>query len=312
MPAVPAPAAPFPATPVPAASPRFLRDESPDQLEHLFQQARKRVDNVNAVPYFDRLTAGRHRDLIRRPSYDATKLSIVASFQPKSGGTFLHNRLLELGYHEFWWCFPHIHCHSYWYASERTLDLYLRGGATCQTHFRPEAALLAAFDRCGVERIWVHLRNPVESAISAYHHYRGEGHGDGAVGAERRRDALNATKMYRFLRRSKKDRFVREQIDWFNEWVAQWLRFDSEQPGRVVFSYHRELADAQQMLDRVFREFGVESPGRITPKPTANDRFRPNPLRDWRHELAGATRRFVERRIQEALGRFPAFGRIWT
>jgi hypothetical protein len=297
---------------MPAAPPRFLRDESPEQLEHLYQQACNRSDNVNAIPHFDRLAAGRYRDLVRRPSFDPAKPSIVSSFQPKSGGTFLHNRLLELGYHEFWWCFPHVHCHSYWYTSQRTLELYLGGGVACQTHFRPDAALLDAFDRCGVEKIWVHLRNPVESAISAYHHYRGEGHGDGAVADERRRQARQATKMFRFLRRSDKSQFVREQIDWFNEWVAQWLRFDEQSPGRVVFSFHRELADLQKMLDRVLREFGVESPGWITPSPTANDRFRPNPLRDWRQDLDGSTQRLVENCVHEALGRFPAFDRLWS
>ncbi|QDT73071.1 hypothetical protein [Lacipirellula limnantheis] len=302
----------MPAVPAPAAPPRFLRPASPEQLEHLYQQARGRVDNVNAIPYFDRLAAGRYRDLIRRPSFDPSKPSIVTSFQPKSGGTFLHNRLLELGYHEFWWCFPHVQCHSYWYTSQQTLELYLRGGVACQTHCRPDAALLEAFDRCGVEQIWVHLRNPVESAISAYHHYRGEGHGDSVAADERRRQARRATQLFRFLRRSDKDQFVREQIDWFIEWTGQWLRFDAEQPGRVVISFHRELADPQQMLNRVFRQFGVESPGRITPSPAANDRFRPNPLRNWRHDVDGATQRFVEKRIRESLAAFPAFERLWS
>ncbi|MBA4104891.1 MAG: hypothetical protein C0485_03955 [Pirellula sp.] len=306
------PAALAPTAPVPAVKSRFLRDESPEQLEHLYQQARNRIDNANAIPYFERLAAGRHRDLIRRPSFDAAKPSIVTSYQPKSGGTFLHNRLLELGYHDFWWCFPHVQCHSYWYTSERTLNLYLRGGVACQTHCRPDAAILETFDRCGIEKIWVHLRNPVESAISAYHHHRGEGHGDGAAGDERRRQARKATQLFRFLRRSDKDQFVREQIGWFIEWAGQWLRFDAEQPGRVVFSYHRELADSQQMLDRVFREFGVESPGRITPQPTANDRFRPNPLRDWRQGVDSATQRFVESRMKKALAQYPAFTRLWS
>jgi len=295
-----------------AVAPRFLRDESPEQLERLYQQARGLGDNVNATVYFERLAASRHRELSASPNFDDAKLAIVASFQPKSGGTFLHNRLVELGYQEFGWCFPHFQCHSYWYASERTLDLYLQGGAACQTHFRPDPALLALFDRCGVEKIWVHLRNPIESTISAYHHYRGEGQGEGAVGAQRRREALHAAQMFRFLRRSSKDRFIREQIDWSVEWTRQWLRFDAEQPGRVVFSYHRELADSQRMLNRVFREFGVESPGRITPSPAANDRFRANPLRNWRNDLAASTQRFLEQRVKESLAKFPAFERLWT
>lgn len=297
---------------MPAPSSRFLRDESSEQLDRLYQQARTLGDNVNATTYFERLAAGRHRELIRSPNFDASKLAIVTSFQPKSGGTFLHNRLLELGYQEFGWCFPHVRCHSHWYTSQRTLDLYLQGGAACQTHFRPEPALLALFDRCGVEKIWVHLRNPIESAISAYHHYRGEGHGEGDVGAQRRHEALHTAQVFRFLSRSSKDRFVREQIDWFIEWTGQWLLFDAEQPGRVVFSFHRELADPQRMLNRVFREFGVESPGPITPSPAANDRFRPNPLRNWRHDLDAATQRFVEQRVKESLAKFPVFERLWT
>lgn len=304
--------------PVAAAAPaaevrrRFLPDETPEQLELSYQQARNRIDNANAIPHFERLAVGRHRELLRHPGYDPTKPSIVTAFQPKSGGTFLHNRLLELGYQEFWWCFPHVKCHSYWFTSPRTLELYLRGGAACQTHIRPEAGLLDAFDRCGVERIWVHLRNPAESVISAFHHFRGEGHGEGEVGEERRQQALQTTRVARFLRRSRKSRFVREQIDWFVEWTEQWLRFDAEQPGRVVFSYHRELVDAQRMLDRVLREFGVEAPGRITAEPMAHDRFRPNPLRAWRHELDDGTQRWIEGRVTASLGKYPAFERLWT
>ncbi len=297
---------------MPRPSASFLPAASPERLEELFQQARGCADNVNATVHFERLAAQRFRELVRRPEYDPSKPSIVTSFQPKSGGTFLHNRLLELGYQEYWWCYPHVRCHSFCYANQRTLELYLRGGAACQTHFRPEPALLAEFDRCGVEKIWVHLRNPAESAASAYHHYRGEGHGSGAVGAQRRREALQAASMFRFFQRSSKSRFVRENIAWFIDWTAQWLQYAADSPGRVVFSYHRELADSQRMINRVFREFGVEAPGKITASPIDNDRFRPNPLRDWRQDLDRSTQRLVESRVQEALGRFPALERLWT
>lgn len=295
----------------PAAS-GFLPEETPERLEELFQKARHELDVYNAMPYFEALAARRHGQRIQRADFHPAKRSIVTSFQPKSGGTFLHNRLLEIGYQEFWWFFPHHHCHSYCFGSDQTLELYLAGGAACHSHFRPSAGLLAALDRCDVDKVWVHLRNPAETAVSAYHHFRGEGQGSGELGDERRREALRKGKAFSYLQRLMKSRFLRAQIDWHIDWVAQWLRYEELHPGKVVFSFHREMTDSQRMLDRVFSEFGVEQPGRITTHATGQDRFRENPHRNWRTGLRASATRSIEQRVGERLGEYVHFERLWS
>jgi hypothetical protein len=291
---------------------RFLRELSAERLEELFQQTRAAGDYSNAAVYFELLAELRHRDLVARPNFDATRPSIITSFQPKSGGTFLHNRMVEIGFQEFWWGFPGNRCHSYVYTTPRTLELYMRGGAACHTHCRPEPALLSAFDRIGVEKVWVHLRNPIESAISAYYHYRGVGHGGGAAGDQRRRQALETARAFSFLTRSSISHFVRAVMAWMTTWVQQWLQFDQDHPGLVVLSYHKELADLPGMMGRVLGEFGMEPPASITCTPTDNDRFRQNRQKDWRDSLSSSTRRQMEELVRSSLGKYAAFERLWT
>ena len=169
---------------------RRFWDESVERLLSLYERSREVNDSANAVASFSRLAEYRFRELSSLPDFDPAKTAIISAFQPKSGGTFLHNRMLELGYKEFWWCFPHFLGHETCYASDEALKLYLSGGCTCHTHAMPDPNILAALDRANVDKIWVHLRNPAECVVSAYHHYRGEGHGEGALGEQRRREAI--------------------------------------------------------------------------------------------------------------------------
>lgn len=298
------------ASPWPAAW--LNAEETPERLEEQYSKHRRELDAYNAMPFFEELVARRHSERIHRPDFHSALRSIVTSFQPKSGGTFLHNRLLELGYQEFWWCFPHQHCHSYWHGSDQTLELYLQGGAACHTHFRPMPGLLAALDRCGVDKMWVHLRNPAETVISAYHHFRGEGQGTGEVGAERRREARQMGKTLSYFQRFYKSRFVRAQIDWHIDWVAQWLSYDELHPGKVVFSFHREMVDVQRMLDRVMSEFDVAPTTRVTEEATGQDRFRKNPHRNWRTGLRPAVANSIEQRVRGRLGEFAHFQQLWS
>jgi hypothetical protein len=157
----------------------------------LFDKFWKANDLPNAVACFDRMARHRYWELTHRPDFDPTKNSVVSIFQPKSGGTYLHNRMLELGYHEFWWCFPSHLCHSRCNAGFDALELFMSGGCTCHTHARPEANVLSALDRAGVKKIWLHMRNPAEAVISSYYHYLGEGHGDSSLGEQRRNEALS-------------------------------------------------------------------------------------------------------------------------
>ena len=254
------------------------------RLLALFEKHREANDYPNAIACFGRLAQFGFHDLIRRPGYDRAKKSIVSIFQPQSGGAHLHQRMLQAGYRDFWWMFPNRLCQSVCYASDDALQLFLRGGCTCHSHARPDPNILAKLDRAGVEKIWIHLRNPAESAVAAYQ-----------------------------VRAPQTDlsSFVIEHIGYYVSWVVQWLRFDRASPGLVAFSYHGELADPHALLCRVFGELGAAPPARSSAT-AADDRWRRPSGDDWRHGVTPEAQTFVTRRVHADLKEFPAFDRLWS
>jgi hypothetical protein len=290
-------------------SPRFW-DET-NKLLGLYAHYRELDDNANALPCFSALAKYSFDELLSRPNYDPRKKSIISVFQPKSGGTFLNNRLLQLGYQEYWWLFVDRYCHSMCYASDEALDYFMRGGCTCHTHARPDPNILAALDRAGVRKIWVHLRNPAESVVSTYHHYLGEGQGEGEIGAQRRAAALVDAERQGLAPGVSKSEFVVDTVAWCVKWVAEWLRFAQQRPGLVVFSYHRELADVPALFKRVFGELGVRLKGSVSAEILGHDRFRLKGSDDWREELTGEAQKYVEARVRAELECFPQFAQLW-
>lgn len=282
------------------------------QLLGLFEKHRATNDNANAIPCFGRLARYRFDEVLSRPNYDPTKKSIISVFQPKSGGTYLHNRLLQLGYQEFWWLFSHRLCPSVCYASEEALRYYLTGGCACHTHARPNANILAVLDRAGVQKIWVHLRNPAETVVSSYHHYLGEGHGQGTVGEQRARESIAEAPVQGLAPGTSKSSFVMKHIGWHLEWVTEWLRFAQGRPGLVVFSYYNELADPRALLTRVFGELGAEIAAQFSVAPAPDDRFRVKANTDWRHDLTPEVCQYLELRMRAELPLFPNFAQLWS
>jgi hypothetical protein len=295
-----------------SSPPRFFGDEGVQSLRSQYEQFCAVDDSANAAACFNALAEHHFGHLSSQPDFDPSRRSIVSVFQPKSGGTFLHNRMLQLGYKEFWWCFVHRRCHSVCYAGHQALALYLSGGCACHTHARPHPNILAALDHAHVEKIWIHLRNPAECAVSAYHHYQGEGHGEGDIGAERRADALAFSQSFDVRPQAGKSEFVMAHIDWYAEWAAMWLEYAKQRPGLIEFSFYRELADPQAMLSRVFGELGVELKGSVSAAPTGRDRFRRKEATDWRVDLSPAAQSHVEQRVRDAIGGFPAFDSLWS
>jgi hypothetical protein len=278
----------------------------------LFDKHWQEDDIANAVPCFDRMARHRYWELTQSPEFDPTKKSIISSFQPKSGGTYLHNRMLELGYKEFWWCFPDRICHSYCYPGFDALNLFMSGGCTCHTHARPTPTILASLDRAGVEKIWVHLRNPAESLVSSYYHFLGEGHGDGSVGEKRRQDALSIAARHGVEPGIDISAYAVNRIDWFVEWVAEWLRFAVKHPELVILSYFTELADPEALLARVFDQLGIDITGALTVGSLPQDRVRKTRAKDWRSEVSIDAGRHVERRVRAGIEDFPQFTQLWT
>jgi len=283
-----------------------------EQLLGLFEKYRECNENANAIPCFGRLARYRFEEIASLPSYDLTKKSIISAFQPKSGGTYLHNRLLELGYQEFWWLFSHRLCPSVCYASEEALRYFMIGGCVCHTHARPDANILAALDRADVDKIWVHLRNPAETVVSSYHHYLGEGHGEGPVGEQRVRESQLEAPRQGLAPGMTKSAFVIKHVGWHIEWVTEWLRFAADHPGLVEFSYYSEIVDPRGLLSRVFERLGIDPPDEFSIAPTPEDRYREKATTDWRHELTPDAQTYLELRVRAELQRFPAFEQLWS
>lgn len=281
-------------------------------LLHLFEKHREQDDSVNALACFSRLAQYRYLEMSKRPGYDCKKKSIVSFFQPKSGGTYLQNRLVQLGYQDFWWFFPSRRCHSYCCASSAALELFLLGGCTCHSHGRPDPNILAAFDRAGVEKIWVHLRNPAEAAVSAYHHFLGEGQGEGDLGEERSRLAIKAAAHAGMTPETHKSVFVMDMIGWYLEWIAAWLKFAGRRPDLVVFSYYSEMKDPRGMLSRVLAELGDVLTGDFSAAPSGNDRYRYKTANNWREGLTSTARDYIEQRVKVELQRYPQFAQLWS
>jgi hypothetical protein len=291
-------------------SPRF-RTEFIDQ-PNAFQECREADDFPNAIARFGDMQRYSFDELSRRPEYDPSRKSIVSVFQSKSGGTFLHNRMLQLGYQEFWWLFADRADASKCYASSEALELYLRGGCTCHTHARPDPNILATLDQANVEKIWVHLRNPAESVVSCYYHYLGEGHGSGEVGELRRQQALDEAGRRGLTPDMDLSAFVRHSIDFFVKWVAEWLRFAESHPGLIVFSFYRELENTEALLTNVFEQFGATCDRPIANGPLPVDRYRKKRTTDWRTDLAPDVATYVERRVRAEFENYSQFDDLWS
>ena len=278
----------------------------------LFERFRHADDLPNAVACFDSMARYRYRDLTNRPDFDPKKPSVISIFQPKSGGTYLQNRMLELGYHDFWWCFSDRICASHCYAGVDALKLFMLGGCTCHIHARPEP---------NISRRWIALeskksgfisRNPAESVVSAYYHYLGQGHGEGSVGEQRKNEAVAEAGRQGLAPGMDISTFVVDAITFLVGWVAEWLQFANQHQGLVVLSYFSELTDPQALFSRVFDELEIDLGGTVTVEPMRHDRFRTKRSTSWRSELSIDSCRYLEKRIRAELDGFPQFARLWT
>lgn len=263
------------------------------QLDH-FLIYREAADMPNAIAVMDQLSDELYGDVLQSKTVDTALPSIVSSFMPKSGGTFLFNRLvLEYHYVEYHWFVTHPLAGQAAYAVPAALRNYLRGGCASHTHFLPTPHNLASLAQAGVRKVWVHVRHPCETVQSAYYHYAGEGQGEGAVALARRADAARErVAMGLDVERGdarKLNAFFREQLTWVVDWLHMWLLCAEANPGFVHFTSHRELGDSAGLLSRVFAAFevplqvGAPSPHR------PEDRRRLGHANDWRDGLFGET-----------------------
>lgn len=276
-----------------------------DRLDH-FEFYRRAADMPNAVATLDEVADDLYAELRVQRALRIDQPSIVSSFMPKAGGTFLHNRLVrDCGYAVYHWAVANPLATQAVYASTRALRNYLRGGCTSHTHCLPSPHNLAAFRSEGVASVWVHVRHPCEVVQSAYFHYAGQGQGEGSVGRERVAETVEEVARLGLeidpADAEKRNAFVRDQLPWIVDWLRMWALHAEAKPGFVHFTSHRELGDPEALLRGVFRRFGVpHSVDRIQDQ-LPEDRRRTGHSGDWRDGLDRETIGFAVALLEERL-----------
>lgn len=178
----------------------------------------------------------------------------------------------------------------------------------CHTHFLPTPDIMPVLDAAGVDRVWVHLRDPRECVASSYYHNLGIGQGSGAVGEERARQARDQAARngvdVELGSAEKTNAFFRARIGAMVDWAAQWLELAAARPGYVVFSTFSEMHDPRAMLQRVFTEFAMTMVVPELPASLPEDRRRTEHSHDWREGLTRETIALVNETVKTRLERF--------
>jgi len=275
------------------------------KLEH-FEFYRRSADMPNAVATLDEAADDLYAELRVEQALRIDRPSIVASFMPKSGGTFLHSRLVrDCGYAVYHWAVANPLATQAVYASTRALRNYLRGGCTSHTHFLPTPHNLAAFRNEGVSRVWVHVRHPCEVVQSAYFHYAGQGQGEGSVGRERVAETVEEVARLGLdvdpADAEKRRAFFREQLPWIVDWLRMWAVHAEAKPDFVHLTSHRGLVDPAGLLRGVFARFGVPLSVESVRDRLPEDRVRSNHSADWRDGLDRDTVGFAVALLEQRL-----------
>jgi len=257
-------------------------------------------DMVNAIAIWDHLSAAIYHDATgqREATFDASLPPIFSSFMPKSGGTFLYNRMIEtVGYSPCMWGITRPNSLSEFYPVAGAVEQYRRGGVFAHTHAVPSPYFQSLAERHQIYPLWVHVRHPAECCLAGYHHYQGIGQGEGETAVDRRM-AIEAERAWlesqRGVRFDDLERFMRKTIGFYARWLGRWVDYAEQYPERVYFTFFDELTDAGGLIQRVLADFGharqiPEVPGRLP-----SDRRRDSGSDDWREGLREQTIEQVE------------------
>jgi hypothetical protein len=249
-------------------------------------------DYPNAIAIWDVIAKENYRFLLKthKGKYNRSLPGIISSFMPKSGGTFLFNRMIQsLGYVRFEWGITKLNSHTEVYPTPSAVKVYRRGGFFCHSHALPTPYFRLIMERLDIGPIWVHLRNPAEACLAAYFHYQGEGQGEGKLRASRRA-AIQAEKAH--LRKEMGfvledwPSFYRQWLSFYSGWIYAWLSYEDERPGSVLFTYFDELNDVPALLIRVFEKYGYTPCLQSIANQLPEDRRRIDGNHDWRAGLS--------------------------
>ena len=157
----------------------WLKDD-PEDLDFydlIGRAYRNRGDDHNVIPIYAQATRDfPNLGLQRSPNFGQMQQSglerglppIFINTQFKSGSVFLRGAL-EKGLD-----IPFIFLNPQGVSPilvDSWLEDFARGGAVCQHHRPVEQVLFSKLAAFGIDKIWLHLRDPRQTTLSAIHHY---------------------------------------------------------------------------------------------------------------------------------------------
>lgn len=298
--------------PVPRPEPGQPLYKQGERLMHLHHQALDKGDMKQAVAYWDLFAPYAFRHVISHKQnfpHNYHLPSLFSSFMPKSGGTFVHNRMVHvIGYSEFFWAITNPrHPQDVWASSAASL-IYKLGGCTAHCHMTPSERTNACLQGIRDTPFWVHIRNPVDCVVASFHHYLGQAQGEGAVAEQRiRHNQSEATRLGMDM--ANIDRFAERHIGFFVKWLSRWTAYSRSHPGDVMYSFFGELAEPVAMFRRVLHHYGAAVPAQADfHQRLPNDRWRTKT--DIRSELSRATRAKLTDLVATEFKSFPHRDRL--
>lgn len=193
---------------------------------------------------------------------------------------------------------------------EPWLGTALRGGMITHEHPPAQAANLEVLVRSGSPRIWVHLRNPLDIAVSLYHHVQRYGHQDLM---RRKLMAFGVVPPGSEAAFHDLDGFVRLFFPICERWVADWLSVvDRGEVNAILTSYEAFRSDPAAFLIAILPRLGLLAgkrardlipsiaQGRTSAKGGPGHHFRQGEADSWRRETSRETQAALAASIRTA------------
>jgi hypothetical protein len=286
-------------------------------LNLLALQYRKGLDMVNALELLESTSP---EFKIAHAAQQATAIAaeipaFFSTFMPKSGGTFLHNHLVAAGAVQVYHGTQSPISGEQAYLIKGYLSVFLKGGSTCHIHMRPTPWNIRIMKECGVKKLWVHIRDPRQAALSSYWHGLGHGQGGGKWAAARIANEAEQEALTRkyvagsSFEQTDMDEKLRTFFEWRNRWINDWWQVRNSLGIEMLFTTQEEMAsDMLKFEQKVLKFFDAAHMVGVFGAATEKDRFRKGRTDEWRTEIAPQTRSWMTEKISPEIA--AEFG--WT
>lgn len=262
---------------------------------------RDQLDMVNALELYEALSGSLEdaHQQTQQAAIDKGVPSFLSAFLPKSGGTYLHGRLISAGAAEIFNHTPSpLDYDRHSYLVPGWIRFFLRGGASCHTHLRPTPWNIRVLNNSGAKKLWVHVRDPRQAALSAYWHGQGLGQGSGEAALERAAMEAELKHIHQtmiggiYIYDMPKDEQLRSFFERFLTWITCWWKAQDRISPEILFTtYEQMLSDREGFESKVLTFHGAEHlHGVFNAAVTPRDRFRLGQAEEWLTALDKPTR----------------------